>query len=103
MDADDVVALDAGDRARLLETAAPPSRPPLRPLSADQTKAFEALLARPKEGPPRLPAPLEKAARALLESAVPASLAGAGREVTARWLSSLAPLEPVIVRADRRR
>jgi Family of unknown function (DUF6178) len=89
--------------ARLLEGSPgkAAARAPFRPLAPEQVKAFEALIAgtgKPGAGPPRLPAPLEKTARALLESAAPASLAGAAREVANRWIASLAPLEPVVVR-----
>ena len=107
----DAAALDLGVVARtvlvarLLDgpAAETSARGRFRPLSPEQVKAFEALLAgRPRadKGPPRLPAPLEKAARALLDSAAPASLAVAARAVAARWMGSLAPLEPVIVRGS---
>jgi hypothetical protein len=94
----DEAGLDLGTIARtvlvtrLLEsqagTKAPPARAPFRPLSPEQVKAFEAL-----------PGPLDKPASALLESVAPSSLAGAARPVAARWVASLRPLEPVIVRA----
>jgi hypothetical protein len=78
--------------ARLLESQGggppAPARAPFRALSPDQVKAFEAL--------PALP---EKPARALLESVAPPSLAAAAKPVASRWIASLRPLEPVVVRA----
>jgi len=44
---------------------------------------------------------LPERARALLGALIPARLDRAGREVCERWLASLAPLEPVLVRGAR--
>lgn len=46
--------------------------------------------------------PLVQRARALLAALVPGRLDRAGKEVSERWLASLAPLEPVLVRGSRR-
>jgi hypothetical protein len=87
--------------ARLLEasdTAAPRSgRAPLRPLKPAEVTAFEARLTRGKDNRPQLPPALERAGLALLQSAAPAPLAAAAKAVAARWVASLAPLEPVLV------
>ena len=40
-------------------------------------------------------------ARAVLAPLIPARLDRAGREVSERWLASLAPLEPVLVQSAR--
>jgi hypothetical protein len=71
-----------------------------QPLSPDQVKAFEAMLkpGRTKATAPKLPAALEKNARAILAAAAPPPLAAAAAKVTARWVADLAPLEPVLVR-----
>jgi len=92
-----VARLGASPRAG---RAARPS--PFRPLAPDEVVAFEALLkAGPgtRAKPPRLPAAVEKNARALLAAAAPPPLAAAAAAVAARWLATLAPLEPVLVRA----
>jgi len=44
---------------------------------------------------------LARRAEGLLAAVIPPRLDRAGREVSARWLSSLAPLEPVLVRSSR--
>ncbi len=84
--------------ARLLETGARKEARPLRPLTPDQVAAFEAALTRGPDGRPQLPARLEKEALAILQAAAPPALAAAARRVAARWVASLAPLEPVLVR-----
>src|SRR5579871_800009 len=71
---------------------------PFRPLEPAQVKAFEALAAG-KSKPPRLPAALEKNAHAILTAAAPPPLASAAEAVARRWIATLAPLEPVLVRA----
>jgi Family of unknown function (DUF6178) len=68
------------------------------PLDAEQVRDFEALLETTAGGAVKLPAVLAQKARAILDSALPARLAGAAAEVAARWLEGLAPLEPVLVR-----
>ncbi len=87
--------------ARLLEASdtAPPKsrRVPLRPLKPEEVAAFEARLTRGKDDRPRLPPALERAGLALLQSAAPPPLAAAAQAVAARWVGSLAPLEPVLV------
>jgi len=106
----DAAGLDLGTLARtalvarLLEggetkRAAQPAR--FRPLTAEQVKAFEAMLTTPrsKEKAPKLPVALEKNARAILTAAGPQPLAAAAEAVAARWLATLAPLDPVLVSA----
>jgi hypothetical protein len=66
-----------------------------RPLTPDEVKTFEAKL---KGKPPKLPAALAKNAHSILRAAAPSSLATAAEVVAVRWLASLAPLEPVLVR-----
>jgi hypothetical protein len=106
----DAAGLDLGTLARtalvtrLLEggetkRAAQPAR--FRPLAPDQVKAFEAMAKAPrsKDKAPTLPPALEKNARAILAAAAPKPLAAAAEGVAARWLATLAPLEPVLVSA----
>jgi hypothetical protein len=106
----DAAGLDLGTLARtalvarLLEggetkRAARPAR--FHPLAPDQVKAFEALAkgARSKDKAPKLPSAIEKNARAILTAAAPQPLAAAAEAVTARWLATLAPLDPVLVSA----
>jgi hypothetical protein len=106
----DAAGLDLGTLARtalvaqLLEggetrRAAQPAR--FRPLTPGEVKAFEAMLKTPrsKEKAPKLPVALEKNARAILTAAAPQPLAAAAESVAARWLTTLAPLEPVLVSA----
>ena len=70
-----------------------------RPLTPDEVKAFEAKLeAKSKGKPPHLPPTLAKSAQAILLAAAPPALASAAQAVAARWIASLAPLEPVLVR-----
>ena len=87
--------LDGGETKR----AAQPAR--FRPLRPDEVKAFEALSKAPraKDEAPKLPAALQKNARAILVAAAPKPLAAAAQSVAARWLATLAPLEPVLVSA----
>ncbi len=106
----DAAALDLGTLARtalvarLLEggetkRAARPAR--FHPLAPDQLKAFEAMSKAPrgKSKAPKLPSAIEKNARTILGAAAPQPLAAAAEIVAARWLATLAPLEPVLVRA----
>ena len=87
--------------ARLLEASdtTPPrsGRAPLRALKPEEVKAFEARLTRGKDGRVELPAAFERGGLALLQGAAPAALAAAAKSVAARWVASLAPLEPVLV------
>ena len=71
-----------------------------RPLTPDEVKAFEAKL---KGKPPKLPAALARNAHAVLAAAAPPPLASAAEAVAARWIASLAPLEPVLVRTPAAR
>ena len=74
----------------------------LAPLDAREVAAFESGLRPAPGGAPPLPAPLAARARAALEAAAPRSVsAAAAGAVIDRWLASLAPLEPVLVRAPR--
>ncbi len=75
---------------------------PFQPLEAEDVRAFEALVGTTKGGPPKLPVPVEKRAAAILAAAAPSALAGAANAVAERWLASLAPLEPVLVRGKSR-
>jgi Family of unknown function (DUF6178) len=98
----DAAAIDAGVLARtiivkrLLAGARKP--PAVAALEPREVGAFERRLRRGRTGPARLPAALEKRARALLAAAVPEALAGAASAVADRWVAGLAPLEPVLVR-----
>src|SRR5450631_1247514 len=85
--------LDGGETKR----AAQPAR--FRPLTPAEVKAFEAMSKGPppKGQAPKLPAALEKNARTILAAAAPKPLAAAAEIVAARWLATLAPLEPVLV------
>jgi hypothetical protein len=101
----DAAALDAGLLARtaLVRRILAPANgegPATRfePLDAAQVRDFEALLEPRPEGGVKLPEVLKKKARAILEAATPARLAGAAAEVAARWIAGLAPLETVLVR-----
>jgi hypothetical protein len=102
----DEAALDAGLLARtalvrrILAPAPPSGGPPVpfEPLEREQVRDFEALLERTPGGGAKLPEVLKKKAEAILGAAAPARLAGAAREVAARWVAGLAPLEPVLVR-----
>ena len=106
----DAAGLDLGTLARTAlvarllaggetKRAAQPAR--FRPLTPDQVKAFEATAKAPrsKDKAPKLPVALEKNARAVLTAAAPKPLAAAAESVAARWLATLAPLEPVLVSA----
>jgi len=98
----DPAALDAGLLARTVlvkRLLSIGKTPAIAPLDASEVRAFESQLRRDKTGPARLPDAIAKRARALLEAAAPASLAGAAATaVIDRWLATLAPLEPVLVR-----
>ena len=85
--------LDGGETKRAVKPAQ------FRPLTPAEVKAFEALSKSPrsKDKAPRLPSALEKNARAILAAAAPKPLAAAAESVAARWLATLAPLEPVLV------
>jgi len=97
----DEAALDTGLLARtaLVQRLLRPGRPTsLTALDRKEVRDFEALL----EGEPaRLPEVLRKKARSILDAATPPPLAGAAAGVADRWLASLAPLEPVLVRKPR--
>jgi hypothetical protein len=71
---------------------------PFGPLDATQVRDFQALLETAPGGAVKLPEVLKRKAKALLAAATPARLGGAATEVAERWLESLAPLEPVLVR-----
>jgi hypothetical protein len=98
----DIAALDAGVLARtvlvrrLLASGRKP--PAITPLDPSEVRAFETKLRRERGGPPKLPPALAGKARELLVGAAPAALAGAAAEVADRWIATLAPLEPVLVR-----
>jgi len=98
----DVAALDAGVLARtvLVRRLLAPGRkaPPITPLDPREVRAFETKLRPGRTGPPKLPPALARAARELLVGAAPGALAGAAGEVADRWIATLAPLEPVLVR-----
>jgi hypothetical protein len=103
----DAAALDVGLVARTLLvkrllTPAVGKRPAIATdvaaLDARDVRAFEAQLRRGRGGSAKLPAALEKRARALLQTAAPAALGGAATAVADRWIAGLAPLEPVLVR-----
>ena len=107
----DEAALDVGVLARTAlvarllaggETsrAARPDR--FRPLTPAEVKAFEALLVGGKRKHPQLSAALEKRARSILAAAAPPPLAAAANAVAERWLTTLAPLETVLVRAPEK-
>jgi hypothetical protein len=87
--------LDGGETKR----AAQPAR--FRPLTPDEVKAFEVMAKAPrsKDEARRLPLALEKNARAILTAVAPQPLATAAGSVIARWLATLAPLDPVLVSA----
>jgi len=98
----DRAALDAGVLARtalvrlLLEDGeadAAAREASFRPLTPAEVSRFKARYAQSDA--------LAHRAQGLLATLVPARLERAGREVSARWLSSLAPLEPVLVRSAR--
>jgi hypothetical protein len=75
-------------------------QPAFAPLDAGEVAAFEARLHAARTGAVALPAALAGRARALLEAATPRSVAPeAAGAVIDRWLASLSPLEPVLVRA----
>jgi Family of unknown function (DUF6178) len=105
----DAAAIDAGVLARTVLVgrllapkagrATPP--PPLEALSPKDVRDFEALLERSPTGAPKLPEVLRKKALALFEAATPAALVSPTAPVRDRWLASLAPLEPVLVRPPK--
>ncbi len=87
--------------ARLLESGARQEARPspgLRPLAPEEVAAFEAVLTRGPDGRPQLPPRLQTEALAILQAAAPPALATGARTVAARWVASLAPLDPVLVR-----
>lgn len=122
----DVAALDTGLLARtvlvrrLLEADRPPGprssrtgskrtsagafraagEPPMsfRALEPDDVTKFEALVKAPRDAAPKLSDRLREKAKAILKKAAPESLAAAAASVADRWIASLAPLEPVLVR-----
>ncbi|HEY2731908.1 MAG TPA: DUF6178 family protein [Polyangia bacterium] len=104
----DDAAVDAGLLARtaLVRRILAPARTgdaadgptPFGPLDATQVRDFEALLEPAPGGTAKLPEVLKRKAKAVLAAATPARLGGAATEVAERWLESLSPLEPVLVR-----
>ena len=97
----DAAAVDAGTVARTVlvrRLLAAGRGAGFAPLDAKDVRAFESQLQRGRSGPAKLPAALAKRARALLDTATPAALAGAATSVAERWIASLGPLEPVLVR-----
>jgi hypothetical protein len=101
-------AVDAGLLARtalvrrLLERGAPAKSPaPLEVLEPDEVSDFQSLLEHTPGGAPRLPEVLARRAETLLRGLAPPGLAGAATAVAARWIASLAPLEPVLARRAR--
>jgi hypothetical protein len=84
------------------------NEPPMsfRALEPDDVTKFEALVKAPGDAAPKLFERLREKAKAILKGAAPESLAAAAATVAERWVASLAPLEPVLVRkrpAGRRR
>ncbi|HEX3901589.1 MAG TPA: DUF6178 family protein [Polyangia bacterium] len=110
----DAAAVDVGTLARTALVARllasgetkRDSRPArFRALGPDEVRAFESLAkgsaaskGKDRGTSPKLPAALEKNARAILTGAAPPPLAAAAGAVAARWLATLAPLEPVLVK-----
>ncbi|HEX4407093.1 MAG TPA: DUF6178 family protein [Polyangia bacterium] len=100
----DEAAVDAGLLARtalvrlILRRAAENDAGSFEPLEPDDVRDFEALLERAPNGATKLPEVIRKKAKAILDASAPPQLAGAAAPVAARWLASLAPLEPVLVR-----
>jgi len=98
----DAAAVDAGVLARTLlvgrllvrvgKSAA------IEALDPAALRAFERQLHRTPTAPAKVPAALAERARAWLTDAAPPVLAGAASSVADRWIASLAPLEPVLVR-----
>jgi uncharacterized protein DUF6178 len=98
----DPAALDAGLLARTVLVkrllASGRKTPKIAALDPLEVRAFGSKLRPERNGPPKLPAAIEKQARALLASVAPPALAGAAAAVADRWIAGLAPLEPVLVR-----
>jgi uncharacterized protein DUF6178 len=103
----DEAALDAGLLARtalvrlVLRRAGPKpgdAAVTFTALEPKDVRDFQALLETTADGAAKLPEVLEKKAKAILAAASPARLAGAAATVAERWLTGLAPLEPVLVR-----
>jgi hypothetical protein len=98
----DVAALDAGLLARTVLVrvllAGDGGRPSIAALEPREVHAFEARLRHGEPGPAKLPDALATRARALLTAAAPPALSAAAAAVADRWIASLAPLEPVLVR-----
>jgi hypothetical protein len=97
----DAAALDAGLLARTVLVkrllSGGGAATGIAALDPTEVRAFESNLVSARSGPPTLPAALAKRARELLAAAAPAELAGAAATVADRWLTGLAPLEPVLV------
>jgi hypothetical protein len=74
--------------------AVSPEREPPRPLTPLEVGRFKKQLA--------VSPALRDRARALLAPLAPASMSHAAREMSERWIASLDPLEPVLVRPTRR-
>ena len=107
-------AIDAGVLARTALVArllAPDSRSrrqppiPFRPLTTDEVREFEALTRAPgnQDSSMKLSDKVSRKAKAILGALSPEGLAEATRKVADRWIASLAPLEPVLVRKPARR
>lgn len=75
------------------QEAAPARETSFRPLAPAEVTRFKKRYAQS--------AALAQRAQALLAPLIPARLDRAGREVSERWLATLAPLEPVLVRGAR--
>jgi Family of unknown function (DUF6178) len=71
---------------------------PLAALDAQDVRDFEALLDATPGGAVKLPEVLKRKAKAILDAVAPKRLGGAAADVAERWIASLAPLEPVLVR-----
>jgi hypothetical protein len=105
----DEAAIDAGVLARTalvarllpdrIGSAGAAKARPFGALTPEEVRAFEAHLATAPGGAAKLPELTRKKARGILDAASPKILGGAAVAVAERWLASLAPLEPVLVRA----
>jgi hypothetical protein len=77
-----------------------------RPLTADEVREFETRFTASKGEEARMKATeVKRKAKAILDAASPKNLGAAVADVIRRWVDSLVPLEPVLVRqpATRRR
>ncbi|HVR62103.1 MAG TPA: DUF6178 family protein [Polyangia bacterium] len=117
----DAAALDAGVLARtalvlaLLEGGGANFRSgfkqpmSFRPLSPDEVREFEKRVSASKTGSAKdeksavKPGDVKRKAKAILDAAAPKNLGDAVAEVIRRWIDSLSPLEPVLVKAPPRR